>query len=456
MTRAPIVRQVPHSPDAEESVLGSVLLDQRMFAEVQAVIGEADFYQDRHQLIWRSMCELDNLRVPFDAMTLSDQFEANGISQLVGGKSYILDLANGTPTARNARFYAEIVRRKSLLRTAIRIGDTLVAEAWEADANPEAVIDTSIRELMLAGQSSRSYEMSGAEACDKVFDNLQRIYATGSTLSGITTGIAMLDTKLGGFHNGDFILIAARPSMGKTSLLGNAVDAAASSGSACGLISGEQPAEQIAARLLSAHAKVAASRLRTGEMSQRQYDRFVEARREVSAMPWRIFDKSAPTLKDVVRQARQWKIRHDIKALYVDYAQRIEGEGKDRYAQVSDVARGLKTLARELDIPVIALAQVNRGVEQRADKRPGMSDISDSGELEKEADQVVMIYRDEYYNQNTNDAKIAELIVEKNRHGPTGTIKTGWDENVMQFFDLAFGREREMVADYESRYGSDV
>lgn len=447
-------RQLPNSLDAEQSVLGSLLLDPSKCAVVANLLVEADFFNRRHQMIYRAILELDAKNEPFDAVTLGEWFEAHGIAELVGGSRYILELASTTPSAFNVVTYSHIVRNKSLLRQALDIADRITESAWKPDAMPEAIADSAIRDMMRIGRTAQSFEITIREACGQVIQDMQSAFDRNGGIQGITTGLKALDDKLGGFHAGDLILIPARPSMGKTSLLGYSVAMAARSGKRCGLISGEQPGKQIAARLMAAAARVDASKFRAAGLDDAELSRVSATIVGVQTLPIWMYDRSAPTITEVIRTARKWKMEHHIDALYVDYAQRVTGEGKDRYTQVSDVARSLKTLARELDIPVIALAQVNRGVDTRADKRPGMGDISDSGELEKEADQVVILYRDEYYHNDTQDQGVAELIVEKNRHGPTGVIKCGWNERFMDFFDLAFGRERAAVERYEANHWS--
>jgi replicative DNA helicase len=442
-------RQLPNSIEAEQSVLGSMMIDPRKVPVVADILSESDFFTKRHQMIYRAISELDAKNEPFDAVTLADWFKAQGIAELTGGWQYIVGLANNTPTASNAETYARIVRSKSLLRQTLDIADRIAGSAWEPDAHPQAIADGAIRDMMMIGRTSQSYEITIREACGQVIKDMQETFDRNGQLPGITTGIKQLDEKLGGFQKGDLILIPARPSMGKTSYLGYAVARAGKAGKRCGLISGEQPGKQIAARLMSAAARVDASKFRSAAMDDVEWSKVFSSSPDVAALPLWMYDRSAPTMREVIRTARRWKMEHDIDALYIDYAQRVTGEGKDRYTQVSDVARSMKTLARELDIPVIALAQVNRSVEQRTDKRPGMGDIADSGELEKEADQVVILYRDEYYHQDTPDKGVAEFIVEKNRHGPTGIIKTGWNERFMDFFDLAFGNERAAIERYE-------
>lgn len=446
-----LARQIPHSLEAEGSVLGAMMLDPRRVPLVLGIIQESDLFSRRHQMIFRAIVELDVRREAFDSVTLGDWFAARGLSDVSGGRSYLLELANTTPSASAADSYARIVRGHSLKRQSIEIADRLQANAWARDTDAVAVADEAIRDLMKLSHLTSANEMTLREACQQVLDDIAATQERAGALSGLTTGIIDLDDKLGGFHRGDLTIIPARPSMGKTSLLGFMVAAAARTGTPVGLFSAEQPGKQIAARLMSAAAKVVATRLRNCKFGDGEYTRLVHLSEQVKRLPVWIMDRSAPHIREVERVARRWKMEHDIQALYVDYTQRLQGDGRERAERVGDVARGLKGIARDLDIPVIALAQVKREVETRQDKRPAMGDISDSGDIEKEADTVACMYRDEYYNRNSSQAGTVELLIEKNRHGPTGMVRIGWDAKHMDFFDLAFGRELQSVAYYESR-----
>lgn len=445
------LRVPPCAVEAEQAVLGGLMLDPQSYNRISAFLAEADFYRRDHALIFRAIGEMVDRGEPADAVTLGDWFEAQGVAELVGGVSYVYKLANATPSASSIGSYARIVREKAQLRRVIDAATEACTSAWAADAEPSAVVDAAVRAMMGIGKSHTEHTLSMREALRRLSDRMTKIHANGGVLPGVTSGIAKLDKKLGGFQDGDLVLIPARPAMGKTSLLGFCVAHAGSHGIPVGLVSGEQPAEQIALRLVSARSKIAAHRIRNADLQAHEWPKLTIANADMAAWPVWIHDRSAPTIDELKRIARMWRHQHGIRALYVDYAQRIEGKGRTRYEQVSEVARELKTLARDLGIPVIALAQVNRSVEQRQDKRPGMGDIADSGELEKEADQVVMLYRDDYYNAESSDKGVAELIVEKNRHGATGTIKVGWDAEHMDFYDLANGREARIVRDYEER-----
>lgn len=445
------LRVPPCAVEAEQAVLGGLMLDPQSYNRISAFLAEADFYRRDHALIFRAIGEMVDRGEPADAVTLGDWFEAQGVAELVGGVSYVYKLANATPSASSIGSYARIVREKAQLRRVIDAATEACTSAWAADAEPSAVVDAAVRAMMGIGKSHTEHTLSMREALRRLSDRMTKIHANGGVLPGVTSGIAELDKKLGGFQDGDLVLIPARPAMGKTSLLGFCVAHAGSHGIPVGLVSGEQPAEQIALRLVSARSKIAAHRIRNADLQAHEWPKLTIANADMAAWPVWIHDRSAPTIDELKRIARMWRHQHGIRALYVDYAQRIEGKGRTRYEQVSEVARELKTLARDLGIPVIALAQVNRSVEQRQDKRPGMGDIADSGELEKEADQVVMLYRDDYYNAESSDKGVAELIVEKNRHGATGTIKVGWDAEHMDFYDLANGREARIVRDYEER-----
>lgn len=449
----PEPRQLPQSNQAEGSVLGAMILDERCVPTVLGILKESDFVSRRHQMIFRAIVDLDSKREAHDAVTLADWFDTHNLSELIGGSKYIYELANTTSGSSNVGSYARIVRGKAVKREAIEIGERLLDNAWAAEKDGIAVADEAIRDLMRLSQLSSNYELTIREACEQVFADIKATIERDGRLAGVTTGIADLDEKLGGFHRSDFTVIGGRPAMGKTALLGFMVVAAAKSGAPVGLFSAEQPAKQIAARLMSAASKVVATRLRNCRFEDGEQSRLVLLGENVMRLPISIMERSAPHIREVERVARRWKLEHNVQAIYVDYVQRIVGDGETRAERIGDVCRGLKGIARDLNIPVIALAQVKRDVENRADKRPGMSDLSDGSDIEKEADTIAFMYRDDYYHANSNHADTVEIILEKNRHGPTGMVRVGWNPKFMDFFDIAFGRESASVSEYESRHG---
>jgi replicative DNA helicase len=428
--------RLPQNLDAERAVIGGILLSPDAIDLVSGKLSESDFFVPAHRLIWRAACELIARGQPCDAVTLGEWFDTTGESEAVGGGAYVIELASTTPSAANIASYAAIVRSKAILRRVVEVGQRLQREAMAAD-DGLAVADSGVRDLMELSGSQRDHDHTLAEAIKEAHREVVAAYESRGALRGITCGIERLDQRLGGFHRGDLIIFGARPSIGKTAKMMNMADAATKAGHRVGIISGEQPAVQLAQRLIAMNGPLPAEILRNGQFEEDHWSRYTQAvsnlRNERSA--W-VYDRSAPTLDELCRVARGWKRRHRIEALYVDYIQRIRVPGRDRHEEVGECARTLKDLARDLDIPVISLAQVKASVDQRSDKRPDIGDLANSDELTREADIIVMLYRDEVYNPDTEDKGIAELNVEKNRHGPTGMIKCAWLGESMRFCNL--------------------
>jgi replicative DNA helicase len=392
-------------------------------------------------LIYRAILACDRKGQPFDAVTLGEWFETNGQSEMVAGGAYLIELASTTPSAANIAAYAEIVRQKATLRNAIQVAMTLVDSAFEPrGAEPGTLLDAAIGDLMALTRSESNHDHTLKQAVTAAFDDMVAAYQNGGTLPGITTGFSRVDKRLGGFHAGDLVVIGARPAMGKTALLVNLAEAACEAGHSIGFISGEQSAKQLGQRAMSRTSGVAAERMRGGDLEDEEWPRLTDAVSKLVGHRFFIHDRSAPTMDEVRRKSRQWRQEFDIQALYVDYAQRIRvPKAQSRVDEVAEVARSLKDLARDLGIPVIALAQVVKNVDTREDKRPSMSDLANSDELVREADLIAMLYRDEVYNENSTARGIAEFNVEKNRHGPCGQFELAWIAETMRFGDLARG-----------------
>ena len=428
--------RLPQSIEAERAVIGAILLSPDALDRVAGKLSEADFFAPAHRLIWRAACELIARGQPCDAVTLGEWFEQTGEADAVGGGAYIVDLASTTPSAANIAHYAKIVRSKAVLRRVIEVGQRLQHEAMAAD-DGLALADSGVRDLMDLSGSQRDHDHTLAEAVKAAHVEVLAAYEAKGALRGITSGITRLDERLGGFHRGDLVIFGARPSVGKTAKMMNMADAATRGGHRIGIISGEQPAVQLAQRLIAMNGPLPAEILRNGRFEEEHWSRYTQSVSDLATgrLAW-VYDRSAPTLDELCRVARSWKRRHKIEALYVDYIHRIRVPGRDRHEEVGESARTLKDLARDLDIPVISLAQVKASVDQRKDKRPEFGDLANSDELTREADIIVMLYRDEVYNPETEDRGVAELNVEKNRHGPTGMIKCAWLGDTMRFRDL--------------------
>jgi replicative DNA helicase len=408
------------------------------FDRVGDKLTEDDFYRRDHRLIYRAIGDLSRRGQPFDAVTVGEWFEANGLSEMIAGGAYLIDLASNTPSAANIAAYAKIVRDKSILRQAIDIGSQLVETAFKPNGSDSAsILDDAIRALMALHKAEESHEHTLKAAVSAAFAKAQEASEAGGKLMGIPTGIPKVDARLGGWNDSDLILIGARPAMGKTALMVNFADAAAAAGHTVGVVSGEMSALQYGQRAISMSSNVPAELMRNGQFKEEDWPKLQAAARLLNSRQMRLYDRSAPTIEEVQRVARRWRQELGIGILYIDYLQRIRVRGmSNRAEEVGEAARCLKDLARDLNIPVVCLAQVVRAVEVREDKRPGAGDLANSDEATREADQILMLYRDEVYNDNTSERGLAELNCEKNRHGPTGQFILRFDGPTMTFSDM--------------------
>ena len=411
---------------AEEAVIGGLLLQNERFHDVAPLIGAEHFTSPQRARVFGLIRDRVLAGEGADTVTIGeaspDDFD------------YVMHLATNVPSAAAVQAYAEIVRENWRRREAVDVGLQLVAaaRAGETDA-----VDVAAGRLLALNAAVTACEYTGKQAMQEAWREVARNHASGGALPGIPTGLAALDEILGGWHDSDLTIIGGRPAMGKTAFLGCLIEAAAGAGKRPGVISAEQPAVQLALRRLSAVSKVAATQLRTGNLEDEDWSLLQAGMAKALERDMWIYDRSAVTLDELIGIARKWKHTHGIGCLFIDYAQRITVPRSDRVTEVSQVARGMKNLARDLQIPVIALAQVVKTVDQRVgDKRPTAGDLANSDELTREADQILMLYRDEVYNRDSPDRGLAEILIEKNRHGPTGYKKVAFLSETMRFADL--------------------
>lgn len=416
---------------AEEAVLGGILVRNENFHEAGQWLTEEHFTSAFRKRLWVAIRERILAGEPADAVTMPEA--------LPDDAEAIWELIHSCTSSRTVGVYVEIVRKNWRLRQSANIAANLMSAA----RGGQDAVDEAISALLRLNATVTEHEFTGKQAMLMAWNKAQEAYESGGRLPGITTGLKALDDILGGWHDSDLTIIGARPAMGKTALLINFAEAAAGSGVPCGLVSAEQPVEQIGVRRLAMASGVSAMAIRSGRIEDEAWSRMssgVAARKDA---PIWIHDRSAVTLDELVATARKWKHAHNIGALFIDYAQRISVPGVDRTTEVSIVARGLKNLARDLNIPVVSLAQVIKGVDSREDKRPNQGDLANSDELTREADQIIMLYRDEVYSVDSPDKGVAELLIEKNRHGPTGFKRVAFIAETMTFADLAEGRWAE-------------
>lgn len=411
---------------AEEAVLGSLLQANDRLHDVQTILDAGQFTSRARSELFSIIRDRVLAGEPADAVTVGeanpDLFE------------FACSLAATQPGSSQVMVYAGIVRENWRRREAMNIALNLQSAA---KAGEDGAVDEAIAALLKLNSTVTLCEYTGKQAMQQAWRAVEAAHASGGKLPGITLGLSALDDILGGLHNSDLTVVGGRPAMGKTAFLGGLVEAAANAGFRPGVISAEQPAVQMALRRLSMVSSVPASRLRSGQFEDEDWARMTSGMAKALTRDLWIYDRSAVTLDELIGIARKWKHSHDIGALYIDYAQRIKVPGcRDRIQEVSEVAIGMKNLARDLNIPVVALAQVKAAVEGRPDKRPNAGDLANSDELTREADQIVMLYRDEVYNRDSPDKGVAEVLIEKNRHGPTGFKKVAFLQETMRFADL--------------------
>jgi replicative DNA helicase len=427
------------SQQAEQEVIAAMLMHPYLAKECD--LTPEEFQHDAYQEIYRAMQHMVAEGKNFDVITLQDDLDRGQPGEpFANVMATILEKSAGSKAM--FRDYCGIVRKDSRLKQASEIAQTLLYSIQE-DKDLGAA-DTAISQLMQLGTVGRKYEWTMREALRNAVELVETAFNTEG-LVGVETGLEPLNEATGGWHNTDFIVIGARPAQGKTALMLNFAHAAKCP---AGIISSEQGNEQIGLRMLSIQGSLNAQSLRTAKLHDGDWARLTASSHALMDRQIYINDEPSINITNLCRQAREWKYRHGMEILFVDYIQRIKGstKGQSKLEQVTEVTGALKSLAKELNIPVVALAQVNRGVDSRPDKRPNMGDLSDASEIEKEADAVIMLYRDEVYNEDTADKGIAELNFEKNRHGPTGTVRCAFLGQFMQF--------RELAAESYRDYGS--
>lgn len=416
--------------ECEHAVIGALLADSKRMIEID--LAPDHFENVQMGTVFDCIRSMVNRGEVADLFTVSDELSKASNRDWV---TYLATIQRNTAGASQLKAYSEHVKRFSVERNAKQIANDM---ANAVDSQGMAAVDSAIKSLMALGRDTKKTTYTLKESLKEVNDNLTAKIANGSGISGIASGYHELDEMLGGFQDTDLIVIGARPAMGKTALMLNLI---LNANVSTGFFSSEMAAMQGAMRMVSTVGSVNASKLRNADMGEEEWSGYTAGMSLLHDRPVYIDDQSKPTIDELQRQARIWKQEHDIKCLHVDYIQRIDAMDKraPKHLQVEEVAQGLKSLAKELRIPIVALAQVNRNVESRSNRRPNMGDLKDSGAIEQEADQIMILYRDEVYDKETNDKGIAELSIEKNRHGQTGGIRLSWEAQYMRFTNLTTG-----------------
>ncbi|MBZ4039208.1 replicative DNA helicase [Novilysobacter selenitireducens] len=439
------LRVPPQSVEAEQAVLGGLMLAPDAYDRVADQLNDQDFYRRDHQLIFRAIRELAEKGKPFDAVTLGEWFESMGQSELVAGGAYLIELASTTPSAANIVAYAEIVRDKAVLRQLIEVGTTIVNDGFQPDGRESGEILASAEQQVFAiaeaGAKGKTDFTAMNKALSEAFDVLQTRYAAGGSVTGLPTGYTEFDEMTAGLQPTDLLILAARPAMGKTTFALNIAEhAAIRTKKAVAVFSMEMSASQLALRLISSNGRVNAQRLRSGQLEDEDWSRVTSAIRMLKEAKIFIDDTPGLSPEALRAKARRLKREHDLGLVVIDYLQlmSVPGNSENRATEISEISRGLKHLAKELNVPVIALSQLNRSLETRADKRPVMADLRESGAIEQDADVIVFIYRDDYYNkENSPDKGLAEIIIGKQRNGPTGSVKLKFFGEYTRFDNLS-------------------
>lgn len=428
-------RMPPHSPDAEMSVVGAMLIEPEAVALAVETVTAEDFYQENHRLVFDAMVSLFNQGKAVDVVMTSEELRSRSQLEVVGGIPYLMELASLVPTAAHVEHYARMVKESSLLRQIISVSTRLVTEAYHGESTPRDLLDKAQKDLFSLAQGGKRDFVRLHQVLLDTFNRLEQLYANKGKLVGLPTGFPDLDRMTAGLQNSDLIIVAARPSMGKTMLCLNlARHVALYDQVPVAIFSLEMSREQLALRLLSAEAELSGQRLRTGELDDDMWATLSNALGRLGEAPIFIDDTPGVSALEVRAKARQLKAQFDIGLVIIDYMQLMAGRrAENRQQEISDISRSLKALARELDVPVVALSQLSRAVESRTDKRPMLSDLRESGAIEQDADIVAFLYREDYYTKESQNPDVTELIVAKQRNGPTGTVNLLFKKDIGKF-----------------------
>jgi replicative DNA helicase len=441
------LRVPPHSIEAESSVLGGLLLDNGAWDRVGDLLVYTDFYRHEHQLIYAAIGALVNASKPADVITVSEQLQNQGKAEQMGGLAYLNSLAQYVPSASNIRRYAEIVRERAILRKLVSASDEIATNAFNPQGKAiDRILDEAEQKIFNIGEEG-SRMKQGFQSMDtlvvELLDRVQEMADNPNDITGVPTGFYDLDRMTSGLQPGDMVVLAARPSMGKTAFAINIAEhVALNEGLPVAVFSMEMGASQLAVRVVGSIGRIDQGHLRTGKLSDDEWPRLTEAIEKLRTVSLHIDETPGLTPSELRANARRLARQcGKLGLIVVDYLQLMSGSGNsvgdNRATELGEISRGLKMLAKELQCPVIALSQLNRSVEQRTDKRPMMSDLRESGAIEQDADIIMFIYRDDYYNKDSKDPGVAEIIIGKQRNGPTGTVRLTFLKNLTRFESLA-------------------
>ena len=441
MEEALIKRILPHSIEAEQSVVGSMLMGREAIMAASEMLTSDDFYQHQYGVIFDAMVELFNEGKPVDLVTLQDRLKEKDLPPEITSMEFVRDLLNAVPTSANVRHYATIVSEKAVLRRLIKLSEEIENECYLNKEPVEVILEeTEKRMFKLLQQRNSGDYVPIRQVVMNTLENIERASKTKGNVTGLATGFTDLDYKTSGFQPSDFILVAARPSMGKTAFVLNIAQYMAfKKNKAVAIFSLEMSREQLMNRLFSMESKVDSQSLRTGNLKDEEWGKLIESAGIIGESNLIIDDTPGISIAEMRSKCRKYKLEHGLDIIIIDYLQLMTGSGRgtdSRQQEISDISRSLKALARELNVPVVALSQLSRAVEQRTDHRPMLSDLRESGAIEQDADVVMFIYRDDYYNKDSEDKGIAEIIIAKQRNGPIGTVNLVWLPDYTKFANI--------------------
>ena len=443
MSNTSLIEKIPpQNLEAEQSLLGSLLIDKNAITKIADTVGEVDFYEDKHGIIYSTILELYEKHQPIDILNISNRLNEKNKLKIIGGRTYLVSLTNTVPSSSHVVSYAEIVSKKATLRRLISASADISEMAYRESEDAAKLLDEAEQKLFgVSQQHLKQNFIPIKDILDSAFDRIDELHNNKGKLRGVPTGFLDLDKKLAGLQKSDLIILAARPSIGKTSLALDIARNVAKHKIPVGLFSLEMSKEQLVDRLICAEADVDLWKLRTGQLSTREDDddfaRINYAMGVLAETEIYIDDSASSNIMDIRTKARRLKMEHDLGLVVIDYLQLMEGRKTDnRVQEIAEISRALKGLARELDVPVLALSQLSRGVESRTPPIPKLADLRDSGSIEQDADVVMFIYREDYYKKDSSRPNVAEIHIAKHRNGPTGVIELYFEGNKASFRNL--------------------
>jgi len=437
-------RILPHSVEAEQSVIGSMIMDREAIVVASEIITGEDFYNKQYGVVFETMVELNDEGSPVDLITLQNRLREKDVPPEVSSLEFVRELVNAVPTSANIKYYANIVAEKSTLRKLIRLNEEIANTCYAGKESLEYILeDTEKRVFQLVQKRSADDYVPIRQVVLNAIDRIEQASKNKGSVTGIPTGFIDLDYRTAGMQPSDLVLIAARPSMGKTALALNIAQYVAfKKNMTVAVFSLEMSKEQLVNRMFSMESSVDAQKLRTGQLNDQEWERLIESAGVIGQSDLIIDDTPGISVSELRSKCRKYKLEHNLSMIIIDYLQLMTGSGKSdsRQQEVSDISRSLKAVARELSVPVLALSQLSRAVEQRPDHRPMLSDLRESGAIEQDADVVMFIYRDDYYNHDTEKKGISEIIIAKQRNGPIGTVELAWLPEYTKFANLEHSR----------------